>query len=115
MTYISLTKAEHSVVDAISATKHEMLSIVKDWSSINSGSYNHSGLKDMRERLSDSFSSLPGEISELTLEEGQQIDQKGNISEPMVAQPLIHTKTRKCGHGKFNIAQNFKNFENAKK
>ena len=79
MTYISLTKAEHSVVDAISATKHEMLSIVKDWSSINSGSYNHSGLKDMRERLSDSFSSLPGEISELTLEEGQHIDQKGNI------------------------------------
>jgi glutamate carboxypeptidase len=79
LTYISLTKAEHSVVDAISATKHEMLSIVKDWSSINSGSYNHSGLKDMRERLSDSFSSLPGEISELTLEEGLQIDQKGNI------------------------------------
>ena len=76
MTNISLTKAEHSILEEIGATQHEMLSTVKDWSNINSGSYNHSGLKAMRERLYDSFASLPGEISEVTLEEGQKIDKK---------------------------------------
>ena len=93
MTNISLTKAEHSILEEIGATQHEMLSTVKDWSNINSGSYNHSGLKAMRERLYDSFASLPGEISEVTLEEGQKIDKKGNI-ETVNYEPALKISVR---------------------
>jgi len=51
------------------------------WARINSGSYELAGLARMRPLLSDAFSVLPGEVSEVALAPSQRVRPDGEITE----------------------------------
>ncbi len=79
MTKISMTSSENSLIEHLDDFAAEMLSTVEGWSAQNSGSHNRAGLSAMRSLLSDRFRSLPGEISEVTLPEGQHVAPNGEV------------------------------------
>jgi len=79
LTQISLTSSESNLVEGVDDYAAEMLSTVEMWSAQNSGSYNHIGLRAMRSMLSERFSTLPGDITEVNLPDGQHVSVKGEV------------------------------------
>ena len=93
MTKISLTTSENGLIERLDDCAAEMLSTVEDWSAQNSGSHNRNGLSAMRSLLSDRFHSLPGEISEVTLPEGQHVAANGEV-ENITYEPALQITVR---------------------
>jgi glutamate carboxypeptidase len=74
----------HPTARWIDSQYDRMLSLVTDWSNINSGSRNLSGLAEMTRQLRLEFSSLGGSISELELPAENSIDESGRaVSLPL--------------------------------
>jgi len=93
VTQISLTSSENTLVDDMDNHAAEMLSIVEKWSAQNSGSYNRDGLISMRSLLSERFSNLPGEITEIALPEGEHVNTNGEI-EKITYEPALQVTVR---------------------
>ena len=93
MTHISLTSSENSLIESLDDNAAEMLSMTEHWSAQNSGSYNRSGLTEMRSLLSERFSVLPGDVKEVRLPEGQHVATNGEI-EPITYEPALQVSVR---------------------
>ena len=93
MTHISLTSSETTLIDGIDDFAVDMLSTVERWSAQNSGSYNRTGLKAMRSLLSDRFSNLPGDITELSLPKGEHVTVDGEL-ESITYEPALQLSVR---------------------
>ena len=93
MTQISLTSSESNLVEGVDDYAAEMLSTVEMWSAQNSGSYNRTGLRAMRLLLSERFSTLPGDITEEKLPEGQHINVNGDL-ESVTYEPALNVTVR---------------------
>lgn len=70
-----------------------MVSTLLNWSTINSGSRNQTGLNEMRATLSKAFSILPGEVFEPALSQGQYVSLKG-VVEPVEYAPALQIRVR---------------------
>ena len=93
MTRVSLTSSEDTLVEGVDDNATEMLSTVEHWSAQNSGSYNRAGLIAMRALLSDRFSNLPGEITEVSLPDGQHVTAHGEV-ENITYEPALKVAVR---------------------
>lgn len=93
MTRVSLTSSEDTLVEGVDDNATEMLSTVEHWSAQNSGSYNRAGLIAMRALLSDRFSNLPGEITEISLPDGQHVTAHGEV-ENITYEPALKVAVR---------------------
>ena len=93
MTQTCLTSSENSLIERLDDCAAEMLSTVELWSAQNSGSYNREGLSAMRSLLSDRFRSLPAEISEIKLPEGQHVAANGEI-QSIIYEPALQITVR---------------------
>ena len=93
MTQISLTSSEAKLLDEVDNHAAEMLASTEQWSAQNSGSYNRSGLTAMRSLLSERFSTLPGEISEVHLPEGQHVTVQGEVQN-ITYEPALQVTVR---------------------
>ena len=93
MTRVSLTSSEDTLVEGVDDNATEMLSTVEHWSAQNSGSYNRAGLIAMRALLSDRFSNLPGEITEISLPDGQHVTAHGEV-ENITYEPALKVTVR---------------------
>ena len=93
MTQISLTSSESRLIDGLDNHAAEMLSTVEEWSAQNSGSYNRTGLSAMRSLLSERFSNLPGELTEVRLPEGQHVSVSGDV-ETITYEPALQVTVR---------------------
>ena len=93
MTRVSLTSSEDTLVEGVDDNATEMLSTVEHWSAQNSGSYNRTGLIAMRALLSDRFSNLPGEITEVSLPDGQHVTAHGEV-ENITYEPALKVAVR---------------------
>ena len=93
MTRVSLTSSENTLVEGVDDNATEMLSTVEHWSAQNSGSYNRAGLRAMRALLSDRFSNLPGEITEVSLPDGQHVTAHGEV-ENITYEPALKVTVR---------------------
>lgn len=63
----------------INNQQEAMVQLLLNWSEINSGSHHLAGLDRMRQALTDGFSSLGGEIEEISLDTLEAVDSKGEI------------------------------------
>jgi len=79
VTRISLTSTEQSIIVTLDDNHRDMLSTVEAWSSQNSGSRNRSGLDAMRALLSDRFSTLPGQVTDAVLMDGEYVNVSGEV------------------------------------
>jgi len=79
VTHLSLTLSENALVERVDNHAAEMLATVERWSTQNSGSYNRNGLSAMRSLLSERFSHLPGEMTEIRLPDGQHVNTNGEV------------------------------------
>ena len=93
MTQLSLTSAEQILVDKVDDNAADMLSTVEKWSAQNSGSHNRAGLTAMRGLLSDRFSSLPGNLEEVTLPTGEYVAKNGQV-ESITYEPALQVSVR---------------------
>lgn len=93
MTRVSLTSSENTLIEGVDDNAAEMLSTVERWSAQNSGSYNRDGLIAMRALLSDRFSNLPGEITEVSLPDGQHVTAHGEV-ENITYEPALKVAVR---------------------
>ena len=93
MTQTCLTSSENSLIERLDDCAAEMLSTVELWSAQNSGSYNREGLSAMRSLLSDRFRSLPAEILEINLPQGQQVAANGEI-QSIIYEPALQITVR---------------------
>jgi len=93
VTRVSLTSSEDTLVEGVDDNAAEMLSTVEHWSAQNSGSYNRAGLIAMRALLSDRFSNLPGEITEVSLPDGQHVTAHGEV-ENITYEPALKVAVR---------------------
>lgn len=73
-----------------------MLSLVKKWANINSGSENLFGLHEMILALKEDFSSLGGEIKLLPLPPRKKINEQGQMKEQPLGQALSIIKRPKA-------------------
>jgi glutamate carboxypeptidase len=74
-------------------TQHSrMVETVLQWSSINSGSFNVEGVRQMRETLSEAFSSLKGSHEVLPIDSLEVVDSKGKLIQIPLAEVLRITK-----------------------
>ena len=80
MTNVNIDENEDKILESISARQTDMVSTLKTWSEINSGSHNMQGLRAMRKRLISAFNVLPGEIKEIGLVPGKYVEANGQIS-----------------------------------
>lgn len=81
-----------SYVNQFPERKDETLQLLQSWVNINSHSENLVGLEEMIHALKTTFSSLEGEIKEITLPPYKKIDSKGLIGEIPVGKALSITK-----------------------
>jgi len=93
VTQLSLTSAEQILVDKVDDNAADMLSTVEKWSAQNSGSHNRAGLTAMRGLLSDRFSSLPGNLEEVTLPKGEYVAKNGQV-ENITYEPALQVSVR---------------------
>jgi len=93
VTQISLTSFESALVQGVDDCAAEMLSTTERWSAQNSGSHNRSGLMAMRSLLSGRFSSLPGEVTEVALPDGQYVNANGEV-ESITYEPALQVTVR---------------------
>jgi glutamate carboxypeptidase len=70
-----------------------MLSTTEQWSSQNSGSFNRDGLAAMRNLLSERFSVLPGQVTEVSLPEGQHVSDQGELK-TITYEPALQVTVR---------------------
>jgi glutamate carboxypeptidase len=70
-----------------------MLAQVRDWSAINSGSRNLTGLATMAAKLADAFSVLPGEVRLLDAVGTDEIDREGKAV-PLAFGQNLHARVR---------------------
>lgn len=87
-------------LDWIAVQQAAMVALTEDWANINSGSYNLTGLRNMRAALLQQFSSLGGEVEEIALAPITQINAKGEAVEVPMAEAL---SIRKHPHAKTQI------------
>jgi glutamate carboxypeptidase len=77
---VKISTEERILLDNISQEQDNMIASLIQWSHINSGSKNSSGLATMRAVLADTFKVLPGSISEAGLKSGTYVETDGTIS-----------------------------------
>lgn len=70
-----------------------MLTQVRQWAAINSGSRNLEGLAAMAGRLADAFAILPGEVSLLAPAPGEEVDLSGQVH-PIAYGANLHVRVR---------------------
>ncbi len=88
----ALTKEEQSIMQAIGARETLMVSRVKAWSEINSGSTNSVGLDRQRQALKEAFSALGGDIEELALPAVSEVRSDGEEEIRTFAPALVVRK-----------------------
>ncbi len=93
MTQISLTSSEARLIEGVDNHAAEMLSTTEQWSSQNSGSFNRDGLAAMRNLLSERFSVLPGQVTEVSLPEGQHVSDQGELK-TITYEPALQVTVR---------------------
>ena len=93
MTHLTLTSSENTLIDGVDDNFADMLATVEFWSAQNSGSYNRDGLIAMRGLLSERFSELPGEITEVGLPKGKHVAQNGEV-QPINYEPALQVSVR---------------------
>ncbi len=74
-----LTGDDRNVLDH--AGHAPMLEQVERWATVNSGTTNLQGLKIVAGHLADAFAPLPGEVSLITPDPVESVDNKGNVTE----------------------------------
>jgi glutamate carboxypeptidase len=79
MSELSLDREERDILDFVDSRADHMITTVKDWSRINSGSRNGDGLEQMRKVLSDAFAELEGEVSAVELEPSTTVELDGEV------------------------------------
>ncbi len=67
------------VLDRLDADGAALLATTLEWSAVNSGSYELSGLARMRSLLADAFSALPGPVERVELSPSQRVRSDGDI------------------------------------
>ena len=77
---VGLSTEEQSLLDDLPKMEGAMIADLVQWSHINSGSKNSSGLIKMRGVLAEAFKVLPGAISEAGLSAGTYVETDGTIS-----------------------------------
>ncbi|NNC36549.1 MAG: hydrolase [Hyphomonadaceae bacterium] len=75
-----LSDAEMQILKNVSDRYDDLVSQLVQWSHINSGSKNQSGLRAMRAELLETFKELPGSVSEEKLAKGSYVQPDGLIS-----------------------------------
>jgi glutamate carboxypeptidase len=93
VTQISLTSSEARLIEGVDNHAAEMLSTTEEWSSQNSGSFNRDGLAAMRNLLSERFSVLPGQVTEVSLPEGQHVSDQGELK-TITYEPALQVTVR---------------------
>ncbi|MEP3891103.1 MAG: hydrolase [Hellea sp.] len=93
MTHLTLTSSENTLIDGVDDSFADMLATCEHWSAQNSGSYNRQGLIAMRGLLSERFSELPGDITEVSLPEGQHVAQNGEL-QSITYEPALQVSVR---------------------
>ncbi|MEO6436916.1 MAG: hydrolase [Tepidisphaeraceae bacterium] len=76
----------------IDAQRDDMLSTLRRWAEINSGTYNHDGLAAMETELSAAFAPLGGEERRLEIEPAESIDASGNVARAPLGRALRFSK-----------------------
>lgn len=79
MTTLTLNQDETSVLDWLESEADWMISTVKDWSAINSGSFHREGLDRMRQPIIDAFSHLEARVEEVELATSSVVERSGEI------------------------------------
>jgi len=82
-------------LEKISLQRDAMIELVRDWSSINSGTNNSAGLKQMISVLENSFKVLGGKITRIDLPSRKKISPQGQLIEIPTGQALSITKRTK--------------------
>lgn len=93
VTQLILTSSENTLIESLDDYAADMLSTVEQWSAQNSGSYNRTGLKTMRSLLSDRFSNLPGDMTEVPLPKGEHVTADGEL-ESITYEPALQVTVR---------------------
>lgn len=90
---MEINSQEQTILDKLADRYDDMVRTVLAWSGINSGSRNTDGLNEMREVLSQAFGTLPGDIFEPALKEGEYVTPKGVI-QPIEYAPALQLSVR---------------------
>jgi len=83
-----MQKQEEDIIASLVDRDQDMIATIFDWSNINSGSRNRSGLDKMRAALKTKFETLPGELSEPPLAKGEYVSRHGAREEIAYAPAL---------------------------
>lgn len=86
---VELNTDERAALDWIDTRQDHMVTTLRDWVTINSGSRNTGGLETMRGRLDTAFSELGGEIRAEPLKPTTVVERNGEVREQNYA-PSFH-------------------------
>ncbi|WP_421792115.1 hydrolase [Hyphobacterium sp.] len=90
---ISLNTGEIAALDWIDQQADGMVTRLRDWVNINSGSHNADGLEKMRTCLEEAFSPLCGEIAAQALESTTVVEKNGEVTQQTYT-PSFHLRQR---------------------
>ena len=79
-------------LDAIDARGPQLVTMLRRWAEINSGTYNLAGLEAMRAELREAFAPLGGEMSEVGVPPAKVVDSRGEEVETPLGKALVIRK-----------------------